>query len=80
MDLNTWLTENRVTHAALGRKVGVSGEHISRIANRKDGGDKVSVTLALAIHRETGVKVGPLNGASIRDLKAVARVLGERAA
>ena len=63
--------------AALGRKVGVTGEHIARIAN---GENCVSVPLALAIHRERGIKVGALAAASDRDVKAVARVLGGRAA
>lgn len=73
MNLETWLKETRTTKAALGRKVGVSGEHIGRIAK---GEDCVSLSLALAIHRETGAKVGVLAKASDRDLKAIARVVG----
>ncbi|WP_395443601.1 hypothetical protein [Caulobacter sp. UC70_42] len=74
MDLEKWLKETRTTKVALGRKVGVSGEHIGRLAK---GEDCVSLSLALAIHRETGVKVGVLARASDRDVKAVARVVGQ---
>jgi transcriptional regulator with XRE-family HTH domain len=77
MTLASWLSETKTSKAALGRRVGVSGEHIARIAK---GEPSVSLALALAIHRETGVKVGHLADASDRDIKAVARVLGERAA
>lgn len=77
MNLASWLSETKTSKAELGRRVGVSGEHIARIAK---GEDCVSLALAVAIHRETGVKVGQLTEASDRDVKAVARVLGERAA
>lgn len=55
---------------------GMTAGQLSRIERDKS----TSLETALTIERLTGIKVGPLEGASSRDLKAVARVIGERAA
>jgi len=65
-----------LTLEALAEKLGITAGQLSRI----ERGKATSLDTALAIKRLTGVKVGPLADVSERDLRAVERVLGGKAA
>lgn len=74
--LRTYRKERKLTLSHMADKFGMTAGQLSRI----ERGGATSLETALIIERLTGIKVGPLEGASSRDLKAVARVIGERAA
>jgi len=61
------------TLETLAEKVGISASQLCRI----EDGKPTSLKTAMAIEKLTGVKVGPLAGLSNRDMKVVARVLGD---
>lgn len=74
--LRTYRKERKLTLAEQAAKFGMTAGQLSRI----ERDNSTSLETALTIERLTGIKVGPLEGASSRDLRAVARVIGERAA
>lgn len=75
--LQAWLDERDISKVELARRVGCSDAHISRICNDDP---RVSPDLAVRIFRETGVRIGPLKGASAREAEIVAKVLSSGAA
>lgn len=57
------------------RSIGISASYASQIMT---GFRSPSLALALRIHREIGVKLGPISGASDDEIKALERVAASR--
>ena len=62
---------NDTTLAERLRSIGISESYASQIMN---GRRKPSLPLALKIHRELGVQLGPIAAASADDIKALERL------
>lgn len=75
--LQVWLTRNGISKVAFGKRVDCSDAHINRICK---GDLRVSTELAVRIFKESGIRVGPLRNATMKDATVVARVLSEEAA
>lgn len=65
-----------MTLEEMAEKLGITAGQLSRV----ERGKSTSLETALAIRRLTGVAVPPLADACERDLRAVERVLGSKAA
>lgn len=74
--LRKYRKDRKLTLAQQAEKFGMTAGQLSRI----ERDNSTSLETALAIEKLTGIKVGPLVGVSSRDLKAVARVVSDRAA
>lgn len=75
MTLSDYMAKTGQGDAEVAAALGIARSYVTQIR----GGRAPSLALALRIHRELGVKLGPIEGASKTEIAALERV-AERAA
>jgi len=77
MTLTEWMKSNRITGVELANTLGCAPAYVSRI---RSGDRPLSLEKAIAIFNRYKAQLGPLEGATPAEIRALTRLVAKRAA